>query len=238
MKTKIIMADVHYTSTDETYYVLNGTSRFRDDYKLYSLREAFSVLKADGWSKCGKVQRSDYTPVDMFVRNNDQIAVWQEVEIKDEEQEEEELLVGLGNLSANLSEEKFSYRGETRTKKLPTYKNGERVYLRNRKIAMNALTKANFKCEVDEYHPTFIRKYSSVPYTEPHHLVPMEYSDLFEVSLDVEENIISLCSNCHNLLHYGRNAEEILKKLYEERKKILKKVGIEISQQELLEMYL
>lgn len=103
---------------------------------------------------------------------------------------------------------------------------------------MNALTKANYKCEINEEHPTFIRKYSPVPYTEPHHLVPMEYSDQFDISLDVEENVISLCSHCHNLLHYGRGGEELLQKLYNGRKAVLEKTGIIITEQELLEMYL
>lgn len=238
MKTKIIIADIYYTVTDETYYVLNGLSRFANDYKVNSLREAFIALRADGWTKCGKVQRSDYAAVDMFQRNNDQIAIWPEIEIIDEEQEEEALIRGLGNLSANPNEKNIFYRGEPRTKKSPIYRDGNKIHLRNRKIAMNALIKANFKCEVNENHLTFIRKYSAVPYTEPHHLVPMEYSDQFEVSLDVEENIISLCSNCHNLLHYGRSAEKVILKLFEERKEVLKMAGIQLSQQELLEMYL
>lgn len=238
MKTKIIIADVHSSVTDETYYVLNGLSRFANDYKVNSLREAFIALRNDGWSNCGKVQRSDDTAVNMFQRNNDQIAIWSEIEVIDEEQEEEALIKGLGNLSVNPGEKNFFYKGEPRAKKSPIYRNGNRIYLRNHKISMNALIKANYKCEVNENHPTFIRKYSSVPYTEPHHLVPMEYSDQFEVSLDVEENIISLCSNCHNLLHYGRSAEKIILQLFEERKEVLKLAGIQLSQQELLEMYL
>lgn len=67
-------------------------------------------------------------------------------------------------------------------------------------------------------HPTFIRKKSDKKYTEPHHLIPMAFSDEFDVSLDVEENIVSLCSNCHNQIHYGKDADVLLRKLYEERK--------------------
>lgn len=74
-------------------------------------------------------------------------------------------------------------------------------------------------------------------YTEPHHLVPMSYSEKFEVSLDREENIVSLCSNCHNQLHYGEGFEVLLETLYNERKDYLKNIGIEITFEELLEMY-
>ena len=49
-------------------------------------------------------------------------------------------------------------------------------------------------------------------------LVPLAYSDKFNVSLDVEENLVSLCSNCHNNLHYGKAFESLLKKLYKDSK--------------------
>lgn len=68
-------------------------------------------------------------------------------------------------------------------------------------------------------------------------LVPLAYSDKFNVSLDVEENLVSLCSNCHNNLHYGKDFESLLKKLYKDRKEVLAKFGINISFEELLRIY-
>ena len=38
-------------------------------------------------------------------------------------------------------------------------------------------------------------------YIEAHHLIPMEYQGDFSVSIDVPENIISLCPNCHRAFH-------------------------------------
>ena len=108
---------------------------------------------------------------------------------------------------------------------------------RSSKIAENALILADFKCEINNDHFTFIRKNQNVPYTEAHHLVPLAYSDLFNYSLDVEENIISLCSTCHNQIHYGKDSESLIKKLYANRKELLKEAGIVLSEQELLEMY-
>ena len=117
-------------------------------------------------------------------------------------------------------------------------KDGVKVYPRDRTVAINALAHANYKCEVDSNHFTFTRRNLDIPYTESHHLVPMSYSDLFDVSLDVEENIVSICSTCHNLLHYGRDFKEVLEKLYNERKDDLNKVGIEITFEQLINMYL
>lgn len=110
-------------------------------------------------------------------------------------------------------------------------------YPRKQRTALNALEIADFKCEFDSAHRTFIRKRDSMPYTEPHHLIPLEYHDKFDVSLDVEENIVSLCSTCHNQLHYGRNIEIILEPLYNSRHDLLAKAGIVITYNELLKMY-
>ena len=48
---------------------------------------------------------------------------------------------------------------------------------------------------------------------------------------------MSLCSNCHNEIHYGRDYEVLLKKLYDARKDILLKAGIKVTFDELKEMY-
>ena len=61
--------------------------------------------------------------------------------------------------------------------------------------------------------------------------------DSFDVSLDREENIVSLCSNCHNEIHYGRDAKILIEKLYSDRKELLESIGISITFDELLEMY-
>lgn len=111
-------------------------------------------------------------------------------------------------------------------------------YKRNPDIALNALKNADYKCEYCSEHDTFIRKTNGLPYTEPHHLVPMKAQGAFKVSLDVENNIVSLCSNCHNLLHYGADFEKILKALHEKRKQLLSVAGIDITYEELKEYYM
>ena len=68
-------------------------------------------------------------------------------------------------------------------------------------------------------------------------MIPMAFQDQFDVSLDVEENIVSLCSNCHNEIHYGRDANTLIEILYSERKAVLEKAGIVISMSDLLAMY-
>lgn len=118
-----------------------------------------------------------------------------------------------------------------------THRNIQEKIERSRKIAENALILAEFKCEIDNEHFTFIRKNQNVPYTEAHHLVPLAYSECFSYSLDVEENIVSLCSTCHNQIHYGKDAELLIRKLYASRKELLREAGIILTERELLEMY-
>lgn len=110
---------------------------------------------------------------------------------------------------------------------------------RDAQIAANALQNADYKCEFDEADRTFLRK-SGKPYTEPHHLIPISrYAD-FKCSVDVEENIVSLCSHCHNLLHYGRmeDKEKVLRKLYGDRIKMLKAAGLDLTFEQLKSYYI
>ena len=111
-------------------------------------------------------------------------------------------------------------------------------YQRNKAVAVNALRRANHKCEVDTDHYIFRRKNSTLGYTEPHHLIPLSAQKFFpNVNLDREQNIVSLCSNCHNCLHYGAEIDDKLKPLYEKRKKLLEAIGITITYEQLRIFY-
>lgn len=109
---------------------------------------------------------------------------------------------------------------------------------RDAQIAIDALAHAKFKCEFNGSDKTFMRK-NGAAYTEPHHLIPISRYNEFEYSVDAMENIISLCSHCHNLLHYGRldDKKEILEKLFLDRKEALKGIGLEITYEQLLSYY-
>ena len=111
------------------------------------------------------------------------------------------------------------------------------VYKRNRSTAIQALALADYKCEIDRNHVLFKRKNKNVDYTEAHHLIPLSAQSKFNYSLDVPANIVSLCCVCHRIIHFGEDSEKLLTKLYYERKDQLKAAGIEISLEELLDLY-
>ena len=124
---------------------------------------------------------------------------------------------------------------------------GKKVSKLNSSTATEALSHADYKCEYDKNHHTFTRK-NGKPYTEPHHLVPLSKNLDFPspvnenkyISLDVPNNIVSLCSHCHKLLHYGcmEEKEPVLAKLYKDRQKLLEDAGIKITFEELKNYYL
>lgn len=157
--------------------------------------------------------------------------------LKYDKEDDERIIKDLQEVPLPEKNLKFEYSGEAKTRPEPVYAGERKTYPRSKQISINALAHADYKCEIDNNHPTFIRRNSDKPYTEPHHLVPMALQEKFDVSLDIEENIVSLCSNCHNEIHYGRNAELLIKKLYEDRKDLLESVGIMISIDELKSVY-
>lgn len=110
-------------------------------------------------------------------------------------------------------------------------------YARSTRVAINALANADYLCEINNNHPVFRRKNNCYNYTEPHHLIPMTYQYLFTNSIDIEANIVSLCSYCHDEIHHGANYQQLVTKLYNERKDLLKKCGIDISLDYLLMLY-
>ena len=127
----------------------------------------------------------------------------------------------------NSSSNKIIYKPKkkTNTKTKQTLKQTSRDTL----VKKRALEKANYKCELNPNHQTFINKSNGKPYVLGHHLIPLEFEYLFPYSLDIEANIVSLCSLCHDEIHHGINYKELIDKLYKQRKDDLKKCGIEIE---------
>ena len=149
----------------------------------------------------------------------------------DPEYEEEEINIINQEINTLDSTENFSWSGVREEQKLQISSGtGRTQHKRNPIKAAKALAIANYKCEYEENDRIFLRK-NGKGYTEPHHLIPISKYKDFNYSLDVEENIVSLCSHCHNLLHYGRLEDKIiiLKKLYTARRAPLLRVGLELK---------
>ena len=107
----------------------------------------------------------------------------------------------------------------------------------NRAIRNKALEIAGRKCEIDSSHSTF-KDSNGNTFMEGHHLIPLEYQDLFTQSLDFLENIVSLCPTCHREIHHAapKKRKEIASRLFKKRNQQLNKV-LEIKLPQLSSFY-
>ncbi len=119
-----------------------------------------------------------------------------------------------------------------------------KILKRNSRIAKKAIVEAEFKCQINPKHLTFNTK-KDEKYMEGHHLIPYTINNAerimeeFKRNIDCVENIVSLCPNCHRLIHLGKekHKKEILEILYNRQKEKLDNIGIKISFEKLWEMY-
>lgn len=114
------------------------------------------------------------------------------------------------------------------------------TYLRDSAVARRALARAGYCCEVNAAHTSFMRRNADHLYMEPHHLIPMSMTDYFGVSLDREQNIFSLCSNCHNQIHYGtrEDVQQLISQLFLSREReICSILGRSITLEEIYQIY-
>jgi len=101
---------------------------------------------------------------------------------------------------------------------------GKERWPRDADIAAEAKDNAMYCCEFDRSHTTFVHKKSKKQYVEAHHLIPMQFqNDFSDVSIDVPENIISLCPTCHRAFHSSDNIyrKKLINFFYNKRKDIL-----------------
>ncbi|MBV5114276.1 hypothetical protein KN772_17755 [Bacillus altitudinis] len=155
-------------------------------------------------------------------------------ELFKEEQEFEKYLIGN---PADVSRAEI----EDKPKDKPKHRlvQNKKVWSRNPKYAVGAVADADYLCEFDNQHKHFISKFNGENYVEAHHLIPMQYQDQFDNSLDIHANIVSICLVCHKKIHYGRfeDKKEILDKLFHSRRERLLKGGIDIEISQLYTYY-
>lgn len=112
------------------------------------------------------------------------------------------------------------------------------IYKRSEILRTQALTIANYKCEIDGDHQSFIAENTKKPYMEGHHAIPMRLQDSFDHSLDVYANLVCLCPVCHRRIHYGivDDRKQMLKLIYHNRADRLANSGIKLGMDEFTHM--
>ena len=160
--------------------------------------------------------------------------------IPDEEDEEAHYIAQIAAEDMDSASVLDTFSNEPERKRASRISGNRIVYPRDPSVAMRALGRANHLCEVDSSHISFLRRNGHVFYMEPHHLIPVSFTDYFGVNLDREHNIFSLCSNCHNQIHYGRKEDirNLIAKLFFSRaQEICSILGREISVEDMYRIY-
>lgn len=143
---------------------------------------------------------------------------------------EEENLLNSNNIDNQLPNGPQEAKS-VQNKKVPTYP-------RNSLYSYAAKKRAKWLCEIDSSHRTFDTR-SGKQYMESHHIIPMSAQPFFKYSLDVPENIVSLCPNCHMKIHYADSiiVKNSLEFLHELRINKLTEFGIPVDLEDLYKFY-
>lgn len=122
-----------------------------------------------------------------------------------------------------------------------TAKNEEQIKRMSSVLKRMAKEKAGYKCELHDLNNCryFTSKESKQNYLEIHHLVPREFSNEFEHSIEILDNYIAMCPHCHRLLHFATDRERIssLNYLFNKRHSNLESKKIVVSIKELKLFY-
>ena len=125
-----------------------------------------------------------------------------------------------------------------------TLTSSRETYERSPMISKKGIIAADYLCEYNQKHITFMSKASGKQFVEAHHLIPMSKQEIIlnksiqkNVNIDIVENIVSLCPNCHRNIHLGINNAELIEKLYEKKIHKLKNKGFDLTLIELNSFY-
>lgn len=116
----------------------------------------------------------------------------------------------------------------------------QQTWKRSNILRIQAIAFADYKCELDKDHTSFISGHTHRPYMEGHHAIPMSNQGVFKNSLDVYANIVCLCPLCHRKIHFGikEDRKVMAQRIYDYRAERLANSGINIDERDFLEVVL
>lgn len=130
----------------------------------------------------------------------------------------------------NIENKEYNYDEENKNTKSKNYRCNT-----DSKLKATRLEKANYLCEVDNNHKTFINASGKNQYMECHHIIPMKAQKYIKkIKLDSMFNLISICPMCHAKVHYANEKEkrELFAKIYKIRENEMLNKGFNIEQLE------
>ncbi|KAA1039069.1 HNH endonuclease [Macrococcus equipercicus] len=216
---------------------ISGTT-INDPYSFYSYKLIEKLTKFEGFSEYNvKEARFPNAAIRCYLSFLTNLKMLYEQPIDD-------YINGLNENIKMNKEEIYSYK-ERNEKVEPLLKenkvnhNASMKYPRSIIEVNKAKELANWTCEYNSNHQTFISDYNNKPYIEAHHLIPMAVQDLYDYSIDFAHNITCLCPNCHRKIHYAKKEQrkEIVNTLFKKRSVFYKSYGININYHDLYTYY-
>ena len=202
------------------------------DIKFVVFFENFNIVK----KKQTKYYLSKYI-YDNFLTNISELSIYNNKNLDDAKYLKEEENVN-EKLDYKIVNKEILERINNRIPELdPTARDNTR-YKTNRRISETVLRNNDYKCFFDSKHLTFSR-INGTQYMEAHHIIPMKAQSDFKINIDREENILSLCPNCHRKVHLAKenDKKDLLEHVYKEKINYLTKAKIYISFEDLYEKY-
>ena len=92
------------------------------------------------------------------------------------------------------------------------------------------------ECEMCKY---FTAKENNKNYLEIHHLIPREFANDFDAPIEILDNYIALCPNCHRKIHLAVDTERkhMINTLFNQRKDKLSEHGLSVDIKTLYNYY-
>lgn len=112
---------------------------------------------------------------------------------------------------------------------------GRKRFKTNKKIRDSVLVKANYLCDCNDAKHFYFESVELDNYVEGHHIIPMnrqqEYYSDSSINLDIPNNIVPLCPNCHSQIHLGsRHARlKIISEIYVRNKTKLLSINPDLT---------
>lgn len=124
----------------------------------------------------------------------------------------------------------------------PTDENGQqKLNDVNQSLTKLAKLKSNYKCDLEdtEMCKYFTAKSTNKNYLEIHHYIPREFANDFDDTIEVLENYVALCPNCHRKIHLAVDTERkhMINILYNKRQQALAKRNLNIDLKTIYSYY-
>lgn len=113
------------------------------------------------------------------------------------------------------------------------------TWQRSEIIRNQTIVYAEYTCELNQSHQSFLAEKNNKQYMEGHHIIPIRLQPQFKNSLDIYANIICLCPNCHRQIHYGlqNDRKQMMEQIYNKRDNRLANSGIKLCKQEFINLF-